>query len=456
MNRYDVALSFASEDQDLAEKLANLLRKESIRVYYYPFEDSTMWGKNLYEYLHKLYSQDAKYCIVFVSKNYVSKKWTRHEWQSAQERALQEKTEYILPLKVDDSVLPGLSATIAYIDLREKEIEDVVRALVRKIREVDSQMSDSAYKSKESLKKTRNRIFGPILGNAIAEFQKYFSTLKNKLILGTVGGIILIVILFVVTSFVEPSASLQKPPKATSLPIDLNKGLIAHYPLDGDANDASGNNYSGEEIGKIDYVRGKIGEAARFFGPNSDGDGAYIKLGNHKSFNIGNNEFTVSLWVLADFDQYAKIINKGQTGHASPAQKGYSIKLSSVRMSSKKPGLGWGFNNDLGKWDYAEYPLRKLPSTHFIMITGVLRRIGKKASVELFINDEMVSSYEDDFIGNQDTDSPLIIGAMEKSFAFPKGTKTLIQHFSGVIDEVRIYKRALFYAEIKQLYNLSK
>ena len=41
-------------------------------------------------------------------KQYLEREWTIHERRSAQERMLKEKgSEYILPVKIDDSELPG-------------------------------------------------------------------------------------------------------------------------------------------------------------------------------------------------------------------------------------------------------------------------------------------------------------------------------------------------------------
>lgn len=54
----------------------------------------------------------------FVSKAYKASIWTSHEMRSAQARAVKEKgSDYILPIKVDDTELDGLPGTIAHIDI---------------------------------------------------------------------------------------------------------------------------------------------------------------------------------------------------------------------------------------------------------------------------------------------------------------------------------------------------
>jgi hypothetical protein len=70
---------------------------------------------------------------VFVSKHYVKKKWTRLELKQALDRAFRESTEYILPVLLDDTKIPGLNYTTGYVDLRQHKIKDVAVLLLSKL-----------------------------------------------------------------------------------------------------------------------------------------------------------------------------------------------------------------------------------------------------------------------------------------------------------------------------------
>ena len=131
---FDVALSFAGENREVAEELARLLEGQGIRVFYDGYFKAEMWGKDLYEYLADVYEKRADYCLILVSKEYASKKWTAHERKNAQARAITQGSEYILPVRLDDTLLPGLPDTIAYIDLRELGTTEVAEILTEKIR----------------------------------------------------------------------------------------------------------------------------------------------------------------------------------------------------------------------------------------------------------------------------------------------------------------------------------
>ena len=139
MQKYDVALSFAAEDRQYAKTLANLLEADGYKPFYDENELANLWGKNLYAYLSSVYKDQARYCVMFLSKHYERKLWTTHERQLAQARAFQENREYILPVRLDDTEIPGIPPTVGYLDLRSMTIEEVYKALVRKLSGTTSQ-----------------------------------------------------------------------------------------------------------------------------------------------------------------------------------------------------------------------------------------------------------------------------------------------------------------------------
>jgi hypothetical protein len=116
--KYDVCLSFAGEDRTYVESVADFLASKGVRVFYDKYERVELWGKDLYSHLADVYGQAAGYCVLFVSTHYASKLWTIHERRSAQARAFSENREYILPARFDNTEIPGLLATVGYVDLR--------------------------------------------------------------------------------------------------------------------------------------------------------------------------------------------------------------------------------------------------------------------------------------------------------------------------------------------------
>lgn len=130
---YDVALSFAGEDREYAQKLNQAFIAKDIRVFYDMAEAADLWGKDLIVHLGEVYGKQAQFCIMFISKHYPLKKWTNHERMHAQNRAFRDPNEYILPLRLDDTEVPGLPETIGHMDLRQHSIEGIATLLEQKL-----------------------------------------------------------------------------------------------------------------------------------------------------------------------------------------------------------------------------------------------------------------------------------------------------------------------------------
>jgi|AMFO01.1.fsa_nt_gi Uncharacterized protein containing a TIR (Toll-Interleukin 1-resistance) domain len=131
-NEYDVALSFASEQREYVEQVAKYLQEYGKNVFYDDFERADLWGKNLYEHLHEVYSNQSEYIIMFISNEYKNKEWTRHERKASQEKAFIQSTEYILPVRFDDTKIPGLNSTTGYLDANKYSPEEVAQIFTQK------------------------------------------------------------------------------------------------------------------------------------------------------------------------------------------------------------------------------------------------------------------------------------------------------------------------------------
>jgi TIR domain-containing protein len=132
--RYEIALSFAGEDRPFIEAVAFNLRSLGVTLFYDAFQQTDLLGKDLTVHFAEIYKDKANYCAMFISDHYVRKTWPQFERQHALARAIVEKREYILPLRLDNSEVPGLSPTIGYINIRDITPEAVAELLFRKIR----------------------------------------------------------------------------------------------------------------------------------------------------------------------------------------------------------------------------------------------------------------------------------------------------------------------------------
>lgn len=130
---FQVALSFAGEQRSYVREVANALSAKHIAVFYDEFEANSLWGKDGAEYFHQVYSLDAQYVVMFTSKEYIEKAWTRQERRSAISRQMKDEAEYILPVRFDDTEVPGLPDTLQYLEAKSFTPAELAIEIARKI-----------------------------------------------------------------------------------------------------------------------------------------------------------------------------------------------------------------------------------------------------------------------------------------------------------------------------------
>ena len=148
---YDVALSFAGEDREFVRIVAETLRSNNIKVFYDEYEQVKSWGKDLGIYLDKVYRLKSKYCVIFISKFYLENNWTIHEIKSVLSRAIEERGEYILPARFDDTALPGIQPTLGYINLSNITPKTFAHYILEKICKTDIPRKDKAKEIVENI-----------------------------------------------------------------------------------------------------------------------------------------------------------------------------------------------------------------------------------------------------------------------------------------------------------------
>lgn len=131
--RYDLAISFAGEQRALAEILAQRLDASGYSIFYDEFQQAELWGADLSVALSRVYGQEARYCLILVSKAYVAKPWTNYERQNAISQFIQRRSDYILCLKVDETDLPGFPSMIGYVQFSKYDEDEIYKLLLRKL-----------------------------------------------------------------------------------------------------------------------------------------------------------------------------------------------------------------------------------------------------------------------------------------------------------------------------------
>jgi len=130
--KYDVALSFANEDRSIAREIAESLMKENISVFFDEHSSAELWGRDLYHYLEKVYTE-SKICIILLSKHYSESQWTHYELRNLLAHSQRRSSFAILPLHIDDVPLPKDLAHIGYVEWNSVSSQELARMVKERL-----------------------------------------------------------------------------------------------------------------------------------------------------------------------------------------------------------------------------------------------------------------------------------------------------------------------------------
>lgn len=137
---YDMAISFAGEDRAVAEDLAEALSNKGVEVFYDKSFKIALLGRELADDFRGIYASKTRFAVVLISRNYLGKDWTNFEFSIIREEAKKRKSEFILPVRLDDINMFGIPEDMAYLDYRKEGIDGVVNCLLEKL--IKAEMHD--------------------------------------------------------------------------------------------------------------------------------------------------------------------------------------------------------------------------------------------------------------------------------------------------------------------------
>lgn len=230
-----------------------------------------------------------------------------------------------------------------------------------------------------------------------------------------------------------------------------NTGLLLYLPLDGNALDASGNGYNGfaQNITPVSDVDGNAGKALRF------GTDGRILIDNPALLRGEHEELTILVKVyFDDLYDYTSFFSWHYLQMPSNTEKEHLSFFGYYRMTTRPPPYHpeWGIYN--GYWDNYCSPDMADPDKYFFQRDST-RMIGQWFSLAFVLNKGNLKQYyncrkvydKNISIGRLkpcETDSANPMKIYLGNWSINPGVK-----FTGMIDELRIYKRVLGEDEIK-------
>lgn len=134
MFQFDVAVSYAGEEEGIAGDLHRLLVENGLAVFFARAERSRLVGKRLASEFSHAFGPGTRFVVAIVSRHYPEKRWTRYEFEVARHEGARRPSEFILPVRLDDVELEGLDPDVGYVDLRKEGLFGTVKIIIDKLR----------------------------------------------------------------------------------------------------------------------------------------------------------------------------------------------------------------------------------------------------------------------------------------------------------------------------------
>lgn len=228
-----------------------------------------------------------------------------------------------------------------------------------------------------------------------------------------------------ITLSIDPSVYNSSACTNAQLNTGVRNGLVGYWPFCGNANDESGNANNGTVFGAtLTSDRfGRPNSAYSFNGQNAN----YIKSPGSTLFT--SNNMTLSYWVnITTYNELSEIIC---LGNSSGTYWGASA-------SNRIVALNYGSGCGTGMTTYPTYTFTPNSWFNVTIVADRINRINK-----IYINGQ--------FIGNNP--SGTLSGCSTADLYFGVDIFGLPEYFTGKLDDICIWNRALTTAEIQQISN---
>lgn len=224
---------------------------------------------------------------------------------------------------------------------------------------------------------------------------------------------------------------------------NITQGLVLHLPCDGNANDISGNNNNGtpNNVTLTTDRKGNANRAYQFGGFNNPG---FIKVNNSTSLQFSSS-FTFSTWVKINnkngMDGFGSYVNGANSGvqHCIFAKDWDRDKACAFLNYSTMPGYN-GFSTGISANSGSVQTNISYNEGQWVHLTYVYGN----NQLKLYKNGALVISTVGSLDFTPSNSLDLYFGRLS-SFWYP---------LDGVLDDMRMYNRALSDAEIQAIYQL--
>ena len=205
--------------------------------------------------------------------------------------------------------------------------------------------------------------------------------------------------------------------------VDLEDGLVAYYPFNGNADDESGYFNDGVTVNTV-LTTDRFENADSAY----DFSNAYISIQSSDSLESPTTELTMAAWVnMLPSATFLPVLMKS----------GSSTNAFQYRMYVSQNGIGTSIND----WDNGVGSQVAISTGEWHLVVATL----KEGVISGYLDGELIDT--DNITGGS------TINLDTHELQIGRDTPGATEYFEGKIDDVRIYNRAINAAEVAALFN---
>lgn len=150
---YDIAISYKSEIEEKASKIADYLIADGWKVFFAPIEQQELLSEKIHQKLYDIYKNKSLLKVLLISEAYLDGEWTSIEKRVSLQSTKEERKRLLIVNYTNHITLPGELQSLQYVDgnkLHEDEIASLVTERLKKY------LENSAYKKQNDAAKTEH------------------------------------------------------------------------------------------------------------------------------------------------------------------------------------------------------------------------------------------------------------------------------------------------------------
>lgn len=159
--KYDIAISYQSELEEKASKIADFLQAEQLNVFFAPMKQREMYSEKLHQVLYDVYKNQSFIKVLLVTKEYLEGEWTSLEMRMSM-KSTEGERKRLLIINYMGNNLPEELKVFVYLDgqkLHEDEIASVIAQRISDLKNNEERANEKESKeNKENKEKSRESV----------------------------------------------------------------------------------------------------------------------------------------------------------------------------------------------------------------------------------------------------------------------------------------------------------